>query len=442
MKRHQASDTYYLLAFFAVLITIGTFALWLPWSWRPEAGRPLSFIDALFTATSAVCVTGLVPVDSAYFSRFGLVVIMLLIQFGGLGIIAFTSLLLAFPGGRLPLRRIATIRGFYLSGVEHEPAVIVRSIIMFTLGVEAVGAIVLSLAFRAAGQADWAFMGLFHAVSAFCNAGFSTSAASLEPYADRATVLLPAAALIVLGGLGFIVLQDIERRLRGKRRRLSFHTKVVLGGTAFLIAVGAVAFFLLERNSAFAGLSTGDAWINAVFQSITPRTAGFDAVAQPAFGQTSKVLTILLMFIGGSPGSIAGGIKVTTAFVVFAVMLRRPDARGDIAVFRRRLGPAQTNAAVVYFLKAGSILFLAAGLLSLTEGGHGADFGAIVFEAVSAFGTVGLSLNFTPRLSFLGKLVIIATMFAGRVGLVALAFPSLRRAKAEIAYPQGNVLLG
>ncbi len=444
MRKYQASDASYLLGFFAVVIAIGSVLLSLPLSWegRTASPGPLRYIDALFTSTSAVCVTGLAVVDTAAYSRFGQTVILLLIQIGGLGIISFTSLLLTIPGRRLPLRRLKTIQSFYVEGVEYEPVKIVRSIMFFTLGIEAAGAAVLYFLFSAAGVDDAAFAAVFHAVSAFCNAGFSVFSANLEGYGGNVPVIATISALIVLGGLGFIVIQDIERRFRGKRKRLSYHTKVVLGMTSFLIVSGGLAFFLLERGAAYAGFRWPVAVANAVFQSISPRTAGFDTVLQSSLSQPSKALTLLLMFIGGAPGSIAGGIKVTTAFVVAAVMMKRPDGHGDITVFKRRLSARTMNDAVVYFLKATFLLLVSAGALSLIEGLRGVDFSSLLFETVSAFATVGLSLGITGSLSDAGKLVLIATMFAGRVGLIALAFPALRRNEAAIVYPEGSILLG
>lgn len=444
MRKYQRSDATYLLGFFAVVIGIGSALLSLPVSWSGSglAAGPLRYIDALFTATSAVCVTGLAAVDTAEYSRFGQTVILLLIQVGGLGIISFTSLLLTIPGRRLPLRRLKTIQSFYVEGVEYEPKKIVRSIIFFTFGIEAAGAVILYFLFAGAGVDDAAFVAVFHSVSAFCNAGFSVFSSSLEGYSGNLPLMATIAVLVVMGGVGFIVIQDIERRLRGKRRRLSYHTKVVLGMTATLIFSGALAFFLLERGRAYESFPWPVAMANAFFQSITTRTAGFDTVVQATLSQPSKALTLLLMFIGGSPGSIAGGIKVTTAFVVAAVMLRRPDSHGDITVFKRRLSARTMNDAVVYFLKATFLLAVSAGALSLIEGLRGVDFSVLLFETVSAFGTVGLSLGMTGSLSDAGKLVIIATMFAGRVGLIALAFPALRRYEAEIVYPEGSILLG
>jgi len=427
MRRGQSSDAAYLLAFFALVIGAGTPLLSLPAAWGGSAAHPdsLPLIDAFFISTSAVCVTGLVTVDTADFTRFGQLIILSLIQIGGLGIISFTSLLLLVPGHRLPFRRLKTIRGFSVDGVEFDPGKIVRNIVFFTFLIEALGAALLYAAFASAGERDPLYAAVFHAVSAFCNAGFSLYPTSLDG----------------LGGICCIVLQDIERRLRGKRKRLSYHSKLVLSASAFLVLFGAAVFWLLERSNTLSGMGPFDQAANAFFQAVTPRTAGFNAVAQSALRQPSQFAPILLMFVGGAPGSIAGGIKTSTAFLVFLVMTRRSDERGDVNAFGRRLSAASLNAAVVYFLKALFLLVCAAAALSLTEGGRGADFGRIVFETVSAFGTVGLSLDFTPTLSAAGKLVVVATMFAGRVGLVALAFPGNAK-RFRVVYPEGDVLIG
>jgi len=433
-----------LLAFFLAVIAVGTLLLLLPASWSDpsDTGTSLAFIDSLFIATSAVCVTGLATVNVADFSRFGQFVILALVQVGGLGIIAYTSLLLIMPGRRLPFRRLRTIRGFSVTDVEYDPARIVRNIVLFTLFIELFGTFMVYLIFLGAGVSDPGFAALFHAVSAFCNAGFSLFPDNLESFKGNPALLCALSLLIVLGGIGFIVLQDIERYLLGKRKNLSYHSKLVLSVTAVLIVGAAAAFWFLERDFSFAGMGPLEKAANALFQAITPRTAGFNAVRQTSLSQPSKFLTIILMFIGGAPGSIAGGIKVSTAYLVLLVMLKRSNERGEINSFKRRLSAETTGTAVVYFLKAGFLLIVAAGALSLSEGPRGADFAHIIFESVSAFGTVGLSLDFTPYLSVVGKLIIIATMFAGRVGLIALAFPVSNAKSAYVVYPEAEVLVG
>ncbi|OHD15558.1 MAG: hypothetical protein A2Y38_18140 [Spirochaetes bacterium GWB1_59_5] len=442
MTGHGSSDTRYLLFFFLMIISVGTALLFLPLSWAGPVDSSLSLVDSLFIATSAVCVTGLATVDVANFSRFGHVVILSLIQIGGLGIISFTSLIMLLPGHRLPYRRLRTIRGFSIDGVEHNPARIVRNIVLFTLSIETAGALALFPIFLKAGVGDSAFTAVFHSVSAFCNAGFSLFSTSMEAYNDDPLILGILSVLIVTGGIGFIVLQDIERRLRGKRSSLSDHSRLVLMLTGFLIFAGAAAFWFFENDRAFSGMGFLQKASNALFQSITPRTAGFNAVPQVALSQASKFLTIVLMFIGGAPGSIAGGIKVSTAFLVLLVMVRQPNDHGEINAFKRRLSPGTTGAAVTYFLRAGLLLLVATAALSLSEGARGTSLNRIIFEAVSAFGTVGLSLNLTAGLSIAGKLILVGTMYAGRVGLVALALPAMNWKNEHIVYPEAEVLVG
>jgi len=440
MGRSEPSDAVFLVGFFALVICAGTIALSVPAAWAGP-GR-LAFLDSFFIATSAVCVTGLATVDVADFSRYGQLVVLALIQAGGLGIISFTSLFLLLPGRRLPFRRLGSIRSFSLGDVEHDPRRIVRNIVAFTLIIELAGAAALFAAFSRAGVADPAFAAIFHSVSAFCNAGFSPFRDSLEGFSGDPAVLGIIAALIIAGGIGFIVIQDLERRLRGKRRALSAHTRLVLSVTAFLALGAGLVFWLIEREGAFAGMAPLDAAANAAFQAITPRTAGFDAVPQAGLADASKALTVALMFIGGAPGSIAGGIKVSTAFLVVLAALGRRNARGEINAFGSRYPAETTDRAVRYFLKAGLLLVAATAALGLAEGPRGAGFGESVFETVSAFGTVGLSLGLTRELGVIGKLVIIATMFAGRVGLVALAFPARSSRKEAAVYPEAEVLVG
>ncbi|MDR2633036.1 MAG: hypothetical protein LBC51_05350 [Treponema sp.] len=441
MSIFQKSDAFYLLAFFLIIIALGTLLLLLPASWQGPA--PLNPLDAVFTAASAVCVAGLGVVDITVFSPLGLTIIMLLIQIGGLGIISFSSVLLTIPGNRLAIMQRNSIQSFYIDGVEYRPRRIVRNIIAFTASIEAVGALLLALCFRQAGVQNWFFMGLFHAISAFCNAGLSPLEGGLTAFADQTPLLLVLMVLIVSGGLGFIVLQDILEVWLGKKQHLSYHSRIVLVISASLILGGTLLFFMLERKQLLSGMDmVPGAWVQALFQSVTTRSGGFEVLPQSRLSQSSKLLTGLLMLIGGAPGSIAGGLKITTVFVVLALMFRKPDEQGDITLFRHRLTAETLNKGVVYMLKALVLLLLCIAALTFFEGTRGKSLGALVFEVVSAFGTVGLTLSLTPSLSAGGKLIIIVAMFAGRVGLVALAFPALGRRHYAISYPEGSILLG
>ncbi|GHT91082.1 potassium transporter [Spirochaetia bacterium] len=426
----RKSDSLYLLAFFLVLIALGTALLRLPAA--SSANQGLGLMDAAFTAASAVCVTGMGIVSLDTFNRFGQIIILLLVQSGGLGIISFSSILLSIPGHRLAISQRNLILNFSINGIEYNPRRIVGIILLLTLCFEAVGAALLSLFFYRSGFDDWAFLGIFHAVTAFCNAGLSPLIPGYDP---RPAILIILMILTIAGGLGFIVLQDVIQVILRKKPRLSYHSQVVLVMSAALIFGGALLFFIFERSPV----------INALFQSVVCRSSGFGVLPLKRLSQPSRMLTGLLMLTGGAPGSVAGGLKITTIFVICIVMIRKPDKYGDIKIFRHRLTADTINRAVVYFLKAAALLVLCVTALFITESrGSPPDqyTEAVVFEVLGAFSTSGITLGLTPDLSAAGKLVILAAMFAGRVGLVALAFPAIGQKNYDITYPEGSVLLG
>ncbi len=439
----------FLFAYFITLIIFGTILLILPISWAGE-GR-LKLIDAAFTAASAVCVTGLITVQTADYSIWGKIVILFLIQFGGLGIISFTTIYLAIPARRISLKRRNEVQEYYLSSVETDPKKIIRQIVLFTFVIELAGTLLLLKPFSLNIKSGLFFVSLFHSVSAFCNAGFSLFKNSLEDYAGAAQVNITIMLLIVFGGLGFVVLQDIKRKMFGEKRRITLHTKIVFLMTVSLIFTGAVFYYIFEYNTAFKGFNQGGKIMAALFQSVTTRTAGFNSVTEAFLTAPSKLVTLLFMFIGGSPGSIAGGIKVTTFFIVLIVTLHGTDSRGEVRVFDQKISAGNLSRAQTFAIKAVSILFVSIFLLTITEllntKGNtgfpaGKNFFSIVFESFSAFGTVGLSLGLTPHLSLPGKIVIMLTMFAGRVGLISMAMP--RRQKYSeylVDYPRGEVLI-
>jgi trk system potassium uptake protein TrkH len=443
--RVKNRDRFFLFTYFITIILLGSVLLWIPAAWRGP-GR-LAYVDAIFTSTSAVCVTGLVSVDTALYSLFGKTVIMLLIQFGGLGIITFTTIYLANPRGKISLANRKLIGDYYITSVENDPRRIVRSIIIFTLSIEILGALCMFTRFRSTVGTRALFTSFFHAISAFCNSGFSTFSDNLEGYVTDPVVNFSIMLLIVFGGLGFVVLEDLLERAIGRRRRLSMHTKLVVSSTLVLILAGAAVYLLFEWGNGYAALNAPQKVMASFFQSITPRTAGFDTVIQSTLSFPSKAFTLFLMYVGASPASTGGGIKTTTFFIVLVMILRGTAAREDIRVFKRKVSSASVSRGMMFALRAIAILAMATFALTITElllSPHEKKlFIDVIFETFSAFGTVGLSLGLTPLLSAAGKLVIILTMFAGRVGMSALAISLPRRLPKKIVdVPAEEVLIG
>ncbi len=444
-RRGIAANKLYMYGFFAALMLFGGVLLWALPTWGGEAR--LSFLDALFTAVSAAAVTGLITANTAEFTTLGQIIILVLIQIGGLGIIAFSTLALTQPNRKISLQRRAIIREYYVGSVESEPRRIVRNIVISTLALEVAVMLALLPAFSSHGVSRPLWAAAFHAVSAFCNAGFSLFADSLEGFVGMPSVTVPIMIALVVGGLGFVVYQDVFRNVRNRLHHVvSVHTRIVLVTTGGLILVGWVLFLITEWNAGFAELAPGQKVWAALFQSVTPRTAGFNTVAQGELSASGITVTLSLMIIGGGPGSIAGGVKVTTFFIALLAVLGRTDEDGNARVFRRKLPVGLVNRAQLFLIRA---LFLIVGaffLLTVTEvliGGKPFTYLELLFETASAFGTVGLSTGITPDLSSAGKIVVIATMFAGRVGLISLAIPPKgKQWEGVVDYPKGEVLVG
>lgn len=308
---------------------------------------------------------------------------------------------------------------------------------------EIAGTVLLFIAFFRGDVTSPLFSALFHSVSAFCNAGFSLFPDSFESFKNNGLVNITVSLLIIVGGIGFMVISDINQFLRGRKRRLRFHSKLMLVASLSLIVVGAVFYGILEWNSAFAGLAARDKILPIIFQSVTTRTAGFNSIPQSDLSPVSKVFTLLMMFIGAGSGSTAGGIKVSTAFILFIILYQGVDDSGEIVLFKRRLTSDNLTRAALFFVKAVSIVFLSIIFMTYFESGKGFSQLDIIFECFSALGTVGLSTGLTAHLSIAGKLVIIGTMFAGRVGLFALIMPMNVSSKDRfVDYPKGEVLIG
>ena len=434
------------LGFLAVLL-IGTGMLMLPIS--TATGEKTSFIDALFTSTSAVCVTGLTTVDTAgHWSYFGKTVIIFLIQIGGLGFMSFATLFALILGKRVSLKERLilqeAVNATYISGIVK----LVKYILSFTFAIEGIGALILSTQFIPKyGFFKGIYFSIFHAISAFCNAGFDLIGDSLRPYQGNIVIILTISALIIIGGIGFAVLLDIFNA--SQSTRLYTHTKFVLVLTVILLVTGTVFIFIMEYNNpeTIGNMKFGGKLLNSFFASVSSRTAGFYSVSLSSLTTGSIFLYFILMFIGGSPGSTAGGVKTTTIGLICLTVISGLRGKEDTELFKRRVSKD-----VIY--KAFSILFLSliivvtiTMLLSNTEAdtlvnGELVPLESIIFEAISAFGTVGVTLGITPYLSFVGKLLIILTMYIGRVGPITLVMAITRQKKknaGNIKYPEAKI---
>jgi len=425
------TPTRWLLLSFLVLIAVGTLALKLP---GMSTGAPLSWVDALFMATSAVCVTGLTTVSVQFdLSPAGQLLILLLIQLGGIGIVTLASVLIFSVHKRLPLEYQEMLSSTVAAGRRVAVREVAVVVVRYTLVLELAGFVLLMVFWpptTSLGERLW--LCLFHTVSAFCNAGFSLYHDSLERLADAPGVNIVIMGLIVLGGFGFVNLQELWLRLRAgtlQWRRCSLFMKTSLVFTVLLIALGALSLLALERWVAFAGRGAGEALLAALFQSVTTRTAGFNTVPVVDFTDLSLFLMMILMFIGGVSGSCAGGVKLGALTVLVAMLRSYLRNHRDPLLFQRRIpAPIQRRALVLIFASllavAGGVILLylcEARLVSFRDT-MGSEFLAYLFEVVSALGTVGLSTGLTPELSPHSKLLLVTLMFTGRLGpLVMIA---------------------
>ena len=393
------------------------------------AGEPLGWIDALFMATSAVCVTGLILVDTAtHFTWAGQAFLLLLIQAGGIGMVTITSLIILSLGRRISVRTESVVPHMPAAAPPVDARRLTRDIVLVTLILEAVGAAFLFAAFRPhfpMGEALW--HAVFQAVSAFCNAGFSTFSNSLEGWQTTGLVLWPIMALIVIGGIGFLTLEELQQRWQTRRQgkgfRLTLHSRLVLTATGVFLLGGWIAFLALEWGGVLAPMSLGARAENALFMSVTARTAGVNTVAYADASDPTNFLTILLMSVGGSPGSTAGGLKTTTFFVIGILAWSRIRGRPAVSAWSRSIPDETVQRAVGVASVAFGTVALSVLLLSILEtaGDTLEPFLAVMFEAVSAFNTVGLSLGITGDLEPLSRLLTTVLMFMGRIGPLSFA---------------------
>ena len=444
IKFYRLEPTQVLALGFAAVILTGALLLMLPLSSRN--GTVTNFLDCLFTSTSATCVTGLVTVDTGtHWSVFGQVIIMMLIETGGLGFMTFATIFAVLLGRRITLKERLIMQEAYNAFNIQGIVKLALYIIGITLTIEGIGAAALATQFIPEyGWIKGIYFGIFHAVSAFCNAGFDIIGdfKNLTPYVENVVVNVTICSLIVIGGLGFIVITEIIN-LR-KIKHLSLHSKVVLTATTILVVGGAVLMFIFEYNNpkTLGSLSFNGKILASFFASITPRTAGFNTISTTDMTTAGKFLTIILMFIGASPGSTGGGIKTTTASLLFMTVLCVIHGREDTEIFQKRIGKqAVYRAAAIAIISFELVLFVTM-ILSLTQPGTFIQF---LYETTSAFGTVGLSLGLTPNLRAIGKVAITLTMYAGRVGPLTLAFAFARKANivnSNIRYPEDKILVG
>lgn len=431
---------------FAALIFLGGLLLTLPAATR--SGQSTGFLDALFTATSAVCVTGLVIFDTGtYWSPLGQMIIMILIQIGGLGFMTFGILFAILLGKKIGLKsRLLLQQSFNEFTLQGVVRLAIR-VLLITLGIELSAAVLLSLRMvPRLGFFRGVWFSLFHAVSAFNNAGFDIFGSVTGPYSSLTAfygdplVLVVLAFLFILGGLGFTVMIDLVRKHRfGK---LTLHSKLVVTTTLGLILTGTLAILVLESGNpdTLGEMGAADAVLNAFFQAVTPRTAGFNSLDIAALLPGTQLLIMLLMFIGASPGSTGGGIKTTTFASLFAGAKALVKGSHGAVMYNRKIPEEQISRSMLIMILASSLVITSTFFLMLSDQG---DFLTTMFEVISAFGTVGLSMGMTPELTVPGRLIIMLTMFMGRLGPVTVAFALSRSQRTNIiGFPEEKIILG
>lgn len=440
LNRLELNPPRFLVAGFGALIILGAILLNLPIATNDDAS--IGFINALFTSASAVCVTGLTVVNTAeYWSLFGKIIILILIQIGGLGFMTSATIMALLIGKKISLKERLIIKEQLNQDALSGMVRLTKYVILSTFMIESIGAIFLSTRFIPRfGLAKGIWFSIFHAISAFCNAGFDIIGNSMVSFVGDFTINITICLLIIIGGLGFSVLIDISNKKSFKR--LSLHSKLVLSISFMLILIGMLIIFVVERNNpdTLAELSNGEKVLASFFQGVIPRTAGFNSIDISKIYDTTAFIMIILMFIGGSPGSTAGGIKTTTFGATLLTTLAVIRGNKDVVAFNRRLNQDIINRSLA-IVSIGLILILTVSIvLTITEEFSFLD---VLFETTSAFGTVGLTRGITPNLSDVGKLVITLTMYAGRVGPLTMAFAFAKRQKQSLyRHSEENIIVG
>ena len=440
VRHYRLSGSQSILLGFLTMILAGTLLLMLPIS--TKTGEWTCFTDAFFTATSASCVTGLVLYDTAtHWSVFGQIVLLTMIQVGGMGVVTMTTILSRLIGKKLSLQARTTLQEAVSAPNLGEILKYTRFICIGTVIFEAAGAIVMSPVFiNEYGILKGIWISIFTSISAFCNAGFDLNGAhgdfsSMMPYADNPIIVITLVFLILTGGLGFLTWLDI-RRHGFKFSRYSTQSKIIIVMEVFLIFIPMIYLFYGEYDN----LPFGQRFLAALFHAVTPRTAGFNTTDYNLYSGTGILLTVVLMLIGGAPGSTAGGMKITTVAVLFFTMISVFKHEKSPAVFKRRIKSEAIYGAIAVFMLDVMIALLGAMLISKIE--H-LTFIKTLFESASAVGTVGLSMGITPGLSTLSKVILIFSMYMGRVGGLTLVFAAItRKSTGNRQYPADNIAVG
>jgi trk system potassium uptake protein TrkH len=447
LSRHLHPARIFILSFAAVIL-VGAVALWLPFS--AAKGR-LAFVDALFMSTSGVCVTGLTVVDIGKdLSITGQIITLVLFQIGGLGIITFSVFLFGLMGRGISFKEREIIQSVFMHTPRSDFLGILKTVLLFTLIIEAAGTVLLFIRFsRDFPWTQALYTSVYHAVSAFNNCGYSLFSDSLMRYQGDGIVNATVMALLVLGGIGFIVFHEVIARWRGSQKRVSVHTKLVLITSGFLILSGALLFYAFEGNNILKDLKPGTRLLVCLFQSITPRTCGFNTVDIAQLTNSAILLLMILMFIGASPGSTGGGVKTTSAALLFLMIWNRLKGHDEVNVFNRTIPKEVLTRTISIIIASAFSVCLITSVLLLSGGPDlpslesRQSFVEYLFEAISAFGTVGLSMGVTPVLNDLQKIAVTVMMFAGRVGPLTLAFSlAAVSSKGRITYAEETVMVG
>ena len=430
-----------IILFFAALICLGTLLLCLPCALQEDA--EFSVLTNLFTATSAVCVTGLSVVSiGTHFTDFGQIVILCLLQIGGLGyMLVSTGLGILF--GKLALKDRKIMQDLFDISSFNDLFKLLEKAILIVLGIELIGAVVMTVGFaKIFPLGKSIYYGIFHSVSAFCNGGFSPFTDSLESFANSPVILYSVVALVVLGSLGFFVLVDIIDNIRGKNIRLTFHSKIILQMTFILIVFGVIAFCVGEFFTLVEQNPVGYVINNSIFQAISSRTAGFNTLPMQGMTTFTAFSIIMLMFIGGGPGSTAGGVKITTLALVFVFIKKVLRDDEYYTLGKKNIEVDIVRKAVLVFILMTVLMTFFILLMLYVE--PDIEPLKIIFECVSGFCTVGLSLGITPELSSAGRMLLIAAMFVGRIGAITMLIYMLSRKNSpnSIKYPDDKILIG